>query len=60
LTWILASWAFSFYVTRFGSYDTTYGSLGAVVVLLLWLWITAFLVLIGATIDSVHAEIRRS
>ena len=57
--WILASWAFSLYVTRFGSYDTTYGSLGAVIVLLLWFWISALIILVGATIDSVRAEMRR-
>ena len=58
--WILASIAFSAYVTRFGSYDTTYGSLGAVIVLLLWFWISALIVLTGATIDSVRADVRRA
>ena len=57
--WILASLAFSLYVTRFGSYDTTYGPLGAVIVLLLWFWISALIVLLGATIDAVRAEIKR-
>ena len=57
--WILASLAFSLYVTRFGSYDTTYGSLGAVIVLLLWFWLTALIVLLGATIDAVRADMRR-
>ncbi len=56
--WIIASLAFSLYVTRFGSYDTTYGSLGAVIVLLLWFWISALIVLIGATIDAVRAEMQ--
>ena len=56
--WILSSWAFSLYVTRFGSYDTTYGSLGAVIVLLLWFWISALTVLIGATIDAVRTDIK--
>ena len=58
--WILSSWAFSFYVTRFGTYDATYGSLGAVIVLLLWFWLSALIVLTGATIDSVRADIRRA
>lgn len=57
--WILGSYAFSQYVTRFGSYDTTYGSLGAVIVLLLWFWISALIILLGAVIDAVRAEIRR-
>ena len=56
--WIVASWAFSLYVTRFGSYDTTYGSLGAVIILLLWFWLSALTVLLGAAIDAVRAEIR--
>ncbi len=58
--WILGSYAFSQYVTRFGSYDTTYGSLGAVIVLLLWFWLSALIVLLGAVIDAVRAEMRRA
>ena len=57
--WIIASGAFSLYVTRFGRYDATYGSLGAVIVLLLWFWLSALIVLVGATIDAVRAEIRK-
>ena len=57
--WILGSWAFSLYVTRFGSYDKMYGSLGAVIVLLLWFWISALIVLVGAAIDSVRADLKR-
>ena len=59
-SWILSSAAFSYYVTRFGSYDATYGSLGAVIVLLLWFWLSALIVLTGATIDSVRGEMRRA
>lgn len=58
--WILGSYLFSQYVTRFGSYDTTYGSLGAVVVLLLWFWLSALIILLGAVIDSVRAEMKRA
>ena len=57
--WIGGSWIFSLYVTRFGSYDKTYGSLGAVIVLLLWFWLSALIVLVGATIDSVRGDMRR-
>ena len=57
--WVLGSYAFSQYVTRFGSYDTTYGALGAVIVLLLWFWISALIILLGAVIDAVRAEMRR-
>jgi membrane protein len=52
LLWLLGSFAFSFYVGAFGSYDATYGSLGAVVVLLLWLWVSALVLLFGAEIDA--------
>ena len=57
--WIVASAAFSLYVTRFGSYDSTYGSLGAVIVLLLWFWLSALIILIGATIDAVRGDLKR-
>jgi membrane protein len=50
--WLIASIAFSLYVNNFGSYDKTYGSLAGVVVLLLWFWITALVVLLGAEINS--------
>src|SRR3954452_19080379 len=45
VTWIVASVAFALYVANFGSYNKTYGSLGGVVVFLLWLWITNMAVL---------------
>jgi membrane protein len=52
LLWLLVSGAFSFYVSRFASYDKTYGSLAAPVVLLLWFWLSALMVLVGAEIDA--------
>jgi membrane protein len=52
--WILGSLGFSFYVSNFGSYNKTYGSLAAVIVLMLWLYLGAFAVLLGAEIDSVR------
>ena len=50
--WIAASIAFAVYVSNFASYDKTYGSLGSVVVLLTWLYITSFVVLFGAVINA--------
>jgi membrane protein len=50
--WIIGSIAFSVYVSNFGSYDKTYGSLGGVVVLLTWLYLSAFLALLGAVINA--------
>jgi len=51
LLWIAGSSAFSWYVVAFDSFDRLYGSLGAVVVLLYWLWVTAFAALMGAELD---------
>ncbi|QKT02957.1 YihY/virulence factor BrkB family protein [Ectothiorhodospiraceae bacterium 2226] len=50
--WLIGSWAFSFYVQNFGDYNETYGSLGAVIVMLMWLWVTAFIALLGATLNA--------
>ena len=52
VVWILGSILFSWYVQNFGSYDDLYGSFAAVVILMLWLFLTAFIVLIGAEINS--------
>ena len=45
---VIASIGFSIFVNSFGSYDATYGALAGVIVLLLWLYITSFIVLLGA------------
>jgi membrane protein len=52
LVWILASVGFGVYVTRFGSYNKTYGALAGVIVFLLWLWITNLALLFGAELDA--------
>ena len=57
LIWVLASVGFGFYVSNFGSYNKTYGSLAGAVVFLLWLWITNVALLFGAEID---AEVERA
>ncbi|WP_239083501.1 YihY/virulence factor BrkB family protein [Asanoa ishikariensis] len=55
--WLLASGAFAFYIGNFGSYNKTYGSLAAVIVFLIWLWISNIAILLGAEFD---AELQRS
>lgn len=52
LLWIVASAGFAFYANNFGSYGATYGALAGVVILLFWLFITAYLILLGAEINS--------
>ena len=54
--WIAASAGFAFYVANFSSYNKTYGSLAAVIVFLVWLWITNLAILVGAEFD---AELQR-
>ncbi|SNX69790.1 membrane protein [Cereibacter ovatus] len=53
--WAAASRAFVIYLANFGSYNEVYGSIGAVVALLVWLYLSAFAVLLGAAIDAVRA-----
>lgn len=55
--WALASAAFAFYVANFGSYDKTYGTLGGLVALLVWLWISNLAILFG---HQLNAERERS
>jgi len=50
--WLIGSAAFSIYAANFGSYNATYGALGGVIVLLTWLWLSAFAVLLGAELNS--------
>ena len=52
LLWIIGSLAFSVYVAHFNSYDKTYGSLGGVIVLLTWLYLSSFVALFGAVINA--------
>ena len=53
VVWVAATFAFSFYVKNFGSYNATYGSLAAVIIFLTWLYLSAYIVLLGAELNSV-------
>jgi membrane protein len=52
VVWAVVSVGFSLYVDNFGSYDKTYGAIAGVIVLMLWLYLTCYLVLLGAEINS--------
>jgi membrane protein len=52
VTWIVGSYLFSWFLGNFANYNATYGSLGAAVGLMMWLWISAIVVLIGAQINA--------
>ncbi|SHI36385.1 YihY/virulence factor BrkB family protein [Wenxinia saemankumensis] len=52
LLWVIGTVAFTFYASNFGSYNETFGTLGGVIILLTWLWLSAYIVLLGAEIDS--------
>lgn len=50
--WLIATVGFGAYAATLGNYNATYGSLGAVVVLLMWLWVSAYAILLGAVINA--------
>jgi membrane protein len=52
VVWIVASLGFSWYTANFGSYNQMYGSLGVIIVVLLWLWLSALSILLGAEVDA--------
>jgi membrane protein len=56
ILWVMATRGFTLYLANFASYNRVYGSIGAVVVLLMWLYVSAYAVLLGAAVD---AELRR-
>ena len=52
MLWITASYLFSWYAANFGSFNKTYGSLGAIVGFMVWIWISMIVVLLGAELDG--------
>jgi membrane protein len=59
LLWIVASAGFAFYVSNFGSYNESFGTLAGFVVLLMWFWISAYIILMGAELNAeIEAQAR--
>nr|WP_043934597.1 YihY/virulence factor BrkB family protein [Bacillus sp. EB01] len=54
--WIITSLGFSFYVSNFGNYTSTYGSIGGIIILMIWLYLSAFIILLGGEINAFYAE----
>lgn len=50
--WMIASIGFSFYVSNFASYNESFGSMAGVIILLMWLWISAYIILLGAEFNA--------
>jgi membrane protein len=56
LVWLIASFGFGIYVANFGSYDKTYGSLGAIIAFLVWLYLANSALMLGV---EINAEVQR-
>ncbi|MFP3367378.1 YhjD/YihY/BrkB family envelope integrity protein, partial [Pseudoalteromonas sp. SIMBA_148] len=52
LGWVLVSLAFSYYVGSFGNYSATYGSIGGIIVLMIWFYLTGIIIMIGGEINA--------
>jgi membrane protein len=53
LAWLVATWGFGVYVSHFGKYNVTYGSIGGVIILMTWLFMSAFIFLLGGEINAI-------
>lgn len=58
--WLLSSLGFSYYVTNFGNYSATYGSLGGVIILMIWFYVSAFIIILGGILNVVIHRYRMS
>ncbi|MFC3885383.1 YihY/virulence factor BrkB family protein [Bacillus songklensis] len=54
--WMIASLAFSYYVGNFGNYTATYGSLGGIIILMVWLYISGMIIVIGGEINAIYYQ----
>ena len=53
IIWLLGSFAFGWYISNFGNYSKTYGSIAGIIILLIWLYLTSFIIIIGAEINAI-------
>ncbi|MFJ7724997.1 YihY/virulence factor BrkB family protein [Neobacillus sp. NPDC097160] len=60
LGWIISSMGLSFYVGKIGNYSLTYGSIGAIIILMIWLYISAFIIILGGEINAFYTEKNRT
>lgn len=58
--WIISSMGLSFYVGNFSNYSLTYGSIGTIIVLMIWLYLSAFIIILGGEINAYYSEKNRS
>ncbi|KAB7704160.1 YihY family inner membrane protein [Bacillus aerolatus] len=58
--WIIVSLGFSFYVNNFGNYTATYGSIGGIIVLMIWFYLSAMIILIGGEINALKNDLKDS
>lgn len=56
LGWMLSSLAFSYYVVNFGNYSATYGSIGAIIVLMIWFYLTGVIIILGGEINAIFSK----
>jgi membrane protein len=59
LTWLLATWGFTQYVEYFGTFNVTYGSIGGVIVLLLWLYVSSVIFILGGELNATIEQLSR-
>ena len=57
--WELSSLAFSFYVSNFGNFSATYGSIGAIIVLMIWFYMTGIIIILGGEINAMYSKYKK-
>jgi len=56
IAWLLISFGFSFYIDNFGNYSATYGSLGGIIILMMWFFLTGIILMVGALINVIYQQ----